>query len=160
MLSMHRPHDRVQLDPGEGRTKQSFAEESNINLIMAKYEKTGMLDHLNTHRGDYANFIGAEDYHTSMNLIREAGEAFMTIPAGVRARFDNDPARFLAFVQNEKNLDEMIEMGLARKGGPEAPGGPEPKTPEDPPLPVDPPPDGDGDDGGRSAKQAKGSTSS
>jgi len=112
-MGMYHPHDRVQLDPGPGRTKQSFAEESNINIIMRRYEKTGILDHFNTHQGDYGDFIGAQDYHTSMNLIREAGEAFMTIPAGVRAKFENDPARFLEFVQDPENLDEMVKMGLA-----------------------------------------------
>jgi len=114
MHSAYHPHDRVQLDPGPGRTKQSFAEESNINVIMKKYEKTGLLDHLNTHEGNYGNFIGYADYHSSMNAIREAGEAFMTIPAGVRAKFGNDPALFLEFVQNPDNKEEMIKMGLAR----------------------------------------------
>lgn len=111
---MYIPHDRVQLHPGPGRTKQSFADESNINLIMKKYEKTGMLDHLNRFNGDYGNFIGAADYHQAMNSIRDAGEAFMTIPARIRAKFDNDPAQFLEFVQDDKNHDEMVEMGLAR----------------------------------------------
>ncbi len=136
-MSMYHPHDRVQLDPGPGRTKQSFAEESNINIIMKKYEKTGMLDHLNRFNGQYGNFIAAPDYHTSMNAIREAGEAFMSIPAGVRAKFDNDPARFLEFVQDEKNHDEMIEMGLARPKPSEAPVEPKTKKGEEPPKATD-----------------------
>ncbi len=131
---MYHPHERVTLDPGPGRTKQSFAEESNINIIMKRYEKTGMLDHLNAHRGDYGDFIGASDYHTSMNLIREAGEMFMEIPAGVRARFGNDPAEFLEFVQDPDNLEEMVKMGLATKNETEAP-----EAPESPPEPSGPP---------------------
>jgi len=110
---------RIQLFCGEGRTHQSFKDESNINLIMAKYAKTGLLDHLNTHQGDYGNFIGYEDYHTSMNQIREAEAAFSTIPSKIRERFGNDPGQFLTFVQNPDNVDEMVEMGLARKAPPE-----------------------------------------
>ena len=121
MQSAYHEHERVQLHPGVGMTKQSFAEESNINLIMKKYEKTGLLEHFNQYEGRYGDFINYADYHSSMNLIREADEAFMTIPASVRAKFNNDPAKFLEFAQDEKNIDELIEMGLARAT---------PKTPE------------------------------
>lgn len=113
LLDRYRPHKRVQLDPGVGRTKQSFAPESNINLIIARYEKTGIADHLNHHQGNYGDFIAADDYHTSINRVREAEASFMTIPAGVRSKFDNDPAKFLAFVQDPENFDEMVTMGLA-----------------------------------------------
>jgi len=120
-MSMYHQHERVQIDASkDGRTKQSFAEESNINLIMKKYEKTGMLDHLNQHNGEYGDFIAAPDYHSAMNAIRIAGETFMSIPATVRAKFDNDPARFLAFVQDPENTEKMIEMGLARPPAKEA----------------------------------------
>ncbi len=142
-MGMFHPHDRVQLDPGEGRTKQSFSEESNINIIMAKYEKTGMLDHLATHQGRYGDFIGGPDYHQALSALRAADEAFETIPAGVRARFDNDPAKFLSFVQDPENLDEMIKMGLAKApprytaepgDTPAAPGPPAGPAEADPPA--------------------------
>lgn len=129
MQSAYHPHDRVQLDPGPGLTKQSFAKESNINLIMAKYEKTGILDHLNTHEGKYDNFIGYPDYHTAMNQIRQAGEMFMSIPAGVRAVFDNDPAKFLEFAQDPENHDDLVEMGLARAQPPTSEAPPEAEKP-------------------------------
>ncbi len=151
-MSMYHPHDRVQLQPGKGRTKQSFAEESNINLIMKKYEKTGMLDHLNKYDGKYGNFIAAPDYHTAMNQIRSAGEMFMEIPASIRSKFDNDPAQFLKFAQDPENFEAMKKMGLAKEmpdeevvsepptpaAPPEAPTPPgdAPKPPADPPLPL------------------------
>ncbi len=142
MQGMYVPHDRVQLEPGPGRTKQSFSEESNINLIMAKYEKTGMLDHFNQHEGQYGNFIAAPDYHTSMNLIREAGEMFMEIPATIRAKFGNDPAQFLAFVQDPDNEDKMVEMGLAMAKPLEPPEEAKTKTGgKSPDKPVPPPGD-------------------
>lgn len=141
-MGMYHPHDPVTLDASkDGRTKQSFADESNINTIMKKYEATGMLDHLNKHDGQYANFIAAPDYHTAMNAIRDAGEMFMEIPATIRAKFDNDPAQFLKFVQDPDNLDEMREMGLAHRA-PEQPDQADqpsedldpPKTPKEPPA--------------------------
>ncbi len=116
MKIAYQPHDRVQIHFTEPTmTKQSFADECDVNNIMARFEKTGVLEHLNTHQGDYADFIGVEDYHTSLNRIHEATEAFMTIPANIRAEFDNDPGKFVAFADDPKNLDRMVELGLANK---------------------------------------------
>lgn len=118
LMGAYRPHPRVQLTMPEGEkilTKQSFANETEINNIMARYVKTGLLDHLNTYQGDYGDFIPFADYHTSMNRIRDAGAAFMTLPAATRAKFANDPATFLEFVQDPENYDEMVKMGLAHE---------------------------------------------
>lgn len=119
---MYHPHDRVQIDFKDAplMTKQSFQAECNINEIMSKFDKTGLLEHLNTHQGDYGNFLGFEDYHTSVNRVIEANEAFMTIPAAVRAKFNNDPAKFMEFAQDHENLDELIEMGLANPRPPDS----------------------------------------
>lgn len=138
-LDRFRPHPRVHPESGPGRTKQSFADESNINIIMKRYEKTGVLDHFNQHQGDYGDFIAAPDYHTAMNMIRDAGEMFMEIPATVRAQFKNDPAAFLAFVQDPDNTDAMIEMGLARP----APVPDQEITPKE--APSEPPPPSEAD---------------
>ncbi len=98
---------------GPSLAKQSFQNECDINTIMRKFEKNGLIDHLNTYNGEYGNFIPFADYHTSLNTILAADEAFASIPSSIRTRFDNDPAKFLEFAQNQNNLDQMIEMGLA-----------------------------------------------
>ncbi len=120
---------------GPSLAKQSFASECDINNIMRKYQKTGLIEHLNTHQGDYGNFIGFEDYHQSLNQILEAQESFASIPSSVRRQFNNDPEVFLKFAQNPENLDQMIEMGLApprpseaRTTEPPAAGAPSPGT--------------------------------
>ncbi len=127
---------------GTSLAKQSFKEECDINTIMRKYEKSGLIAHLNKHQGQYGNFIGFQDYHASQNQILEARESFATIPAKIRAKFNNDPATFLEFAQNPDNLDQMIEMGLAP---PKPPGplteattkeAPKPETSDEPPPAV------------------------
>ncbi len=113
-MTAYRVHDRVTLDPvGKSRTKQAFKDEVDINNILRKHEKGLLTDHLNQYEGHYGDFIVAGDFHSHMVLIEEAKTAFMTIPAQIRARFNNDPALFLAFAQDEDNLDQMREMGLA-----------------------------------------------
>ena len=100
---------------------QSFQAECDVNGIMKKFEKTGLLDHVNEHHGDYGNYIGFDDYHASLNSIRAAEDAFNSIPAKIRAKFDNDPAQFLLFVQDDDNHDEIVAMGLANAGPEDGP---------------------------------------
>lgn len=129
-------HERVTMVPeGPTLTKQAFRKECDINQIMKQYSKNGLLDHLNTHQGNYGDFISFEDYHTSLNKILEAKDAFYSIPSEIRAKFDNDPALFIKFAQDEQNHDQMVEMGLARAREPAADPKGEAPVPE-PPLPV------------------------
>lgn len=93
-------------------THQCFAQECDINLIMARYQKTGIIEHVRSVEGRYGDFISSPDYHTAMNEIIAAQDAFDSLPSSLRARFENDPARFLDFVHDEKNRDEMIQLGL------------------------------------------------
>lgn len=112
-------------------TKQSFRDECNINNIMAKYIRTGVIDHANNYQAEYG-FALALDYREANEIIIRADAMFLDLPSSVRERFDNDPAEFLAFVQDEANLPEMQEMGLVSK--------PEPiQEPEPAPLATDPP---------------------
>jgi len=125
--------------------KQSFKEECDINGIMSRFEKSGLMDHVNKFQGDYGDFTEAQDYHTSMNQILAAQAAFDSLPAKMRSRFGNQPAAFLEFVEDESNEDEMREMGLlpptTRKEGPEVPipAPAPPTTTELPEAPPDPP---------------------
>jgi phage internal scaffolding protein len=114
LLGAYRPHARVRVKfPNPSLVKQAMQNECDINNIMHRFEKTGMLNHLNEHHGDYGDFIDYNSYHASMNQILEAQAAFASIPAKIRAQFQNDPSIFLQFAQDPKNLDQMVEMGLA-----------------------------------------------
>lgn len=92
-------------------TKQSFAEESEINNIMAKYAKTGLIEHVKNH-GGYSDMPGPLDYQEALQLTIEAQISFDELPAIVRKEFDNDPFKFLAFVENPENVERMAELGL------------------------------------------------
>lgn len=94
-------------------TKQSFKEECDVNNILKKFAKTGLIDHVNRFAGDYGNYTSVQDYQTSLNQIMSANEMFDSLPSKVRARFGNSPAEFLDFVGNPENIQEMISLGLA-----------------------------------------------
>lgn len=112
--NVHIPHPRHRLEfPLPSLAKQSFRDEANINNIMARYERTGIIEHQNKFNGQYGDFTSDLDYHGAMNQVIAAQNMFETLPAKVRAKFNNDPGQFLEFADNPENSDELIEMGLA-----------------------------------------------
>lgn len=92
-------------------TRQEFKDECDINTIMAQYERTGELFHINEAAPQYMDCNG-DDFRASMDYIAGAFSMFEELPSKIRAQFDNDPAAFLDFTSQEKNLPEMAAMGL------------------------------------------------
>ena len=113
-ITAYQQKNRHQIDFGKkSRTKQAHAKEADINYIMRKYLKTGLIEHSRKHQPDYG-FATSEDFHTSMNIITKANSMFEELPSQIRAKFENKPEQFLDFVNNEKNVPEMVELGLAQ----------------------------------------------
>lgn len=115
--------DRVPFQTrGESRAKPSFRDETDINNIMRRFEKTGVIDHYSRVQGHYGDYSVVPDYQQALNAVINAREMFMSLPAAIRKRFDNDPGEFLAFAEDPANEDAMIEMGLMQaKPAPTAP---------------------------------------
>lgn len=99
----------------KSHTQQNSRDAVCINKLMAKYRKTGMLDHVNTYQGNYGDFTTHTDFAESMNKVVKANQAFDQLPSELRKRFNNDTADFLEFVHDPKNIDEMVDLGLAVK---------------------------------------------
>lgn len=103
----------VSLCSEDGRTRQEFADECDINVLMARYEKHGVLNHYNAAAPEYFDASEVPDLQTAITAMREAERAFMTLPATVRREFDNDAVKFVAYAQDPENLERMREWGLA-----------------------------------------------
>lgn len=118
----------------QSRAKQEFRDECDINVLMKKYERTGLITHVNRYQGQYADVTEIVDYQGAQNAVIAAQEAFGSLPSSIRARFENDPAKFMDFVHDEANFDKLVEMGLAKA----RPKGPEPvqDAPKAPAAPV------------------------
>jgi len=101
-------------DLGQSLTKQSFTAECDINNIMRKYQKTGAIEHVNKHEASYG-FATSLDFQGALETVTRGQTMFDELPSSIRTKFDNDPAKFLDFVQDKNNLEEMQEMGLAHK---------------------------------------------
>lgn len=101
---------KTKVDP-VSMTKQSFKDECDINKIMAKFQKTGAIEHYAKHQPQYGDTTGI-DYLDCLNVVANANTMFEELPSTIRKKFENDPRQFLDFVQNPDNQEEMIELGL------------------------------------------------
>lgn len=123
--------------PDPSLTKQSFKDECDINKIMARFQRTGVLDHVRKHQPEYG-FASNADFTSSMQLVAQAQSMFEELPSSVRKRFDNSPGAFLDFVQDESNTAEMAELGLMGDDyQPSPPAEPPPAPPGPPEAPND-----------------------
>lgn len=91
-------------------TQQQFADECDINNILAKFVKTGFLDNIGP--GVYADVSASGDYMEALDTIRRADEEFSALPSHIRKEFENNPANFLAFCSDPGNHDRAVEIGL------------------------------------------------
>lgn len=98
----------------EDRTQQSFRDECDINFLMKRYEKTGILP---TGRESVPQFgdVTGMDFMASMQQVAEVSGAFSMLDARTRARFENDPSRMLDFLADPANMDEAVKLGLVAK---------------------------------------------
>lgn len=111
------PYERVpvrKVFTKASRVEQNHRDRCNINTILKKCKKTGLLPS----RGDagyYGDFTGVEDFHSNIQRIEAAQQAFMTLPANVRKEFKNDPGMLLDFLSNSENRQKAIELGILPK---------------------------------------------
>lgn len=92
--------------------QQSFKEQSDINTIVRQFGLTGELPQ-NVQVPVSGDFSEVGDFQSAMAIVRKAEEAFMQLPADVRARFHNDPQELQVFVENKDNIDEARKLGIA-----------------------------------------------
>lgn len=106
------PKNRIRMSVfSESKAKQSFAKECDINTIMARYAKTGVLNFVNKKPAQFGDVTGW-NFRDAMDTVAIARQGFALLPADIRARFGNDPGAFLDFYENPDNEAELVSMGL------------------------------------------------
>lgn len=115
---------------GPGRTHQEDKERCDINNIMKRYRKVGVLP-VSQLEMFYADVSEMGDYRTALHNVQAVQGVFSKLPSDIRAAFDNDPAAFLDFTSDPNNRAEMMRMGLVSADGSDE-GGEPLKAPDGP----------------------------
>jgi len=109
---------KVTLTTLDARVEQCHRDECDINKIIAKYDRTGVLNHVNDFEARYEDLTGL-DYQTMLNTVANANSMFEGLPSEIRNQFDNEPQKFISFMDDENNNNAMYEMGLKQRPIPE-----------------------------------------
>ena len=96
----------------DGLTEQHHAETCDINKILAQFMETGILPTSTNNDPQYGD-VSEHDFQEVQNQLANAKTLFEELPDTVRAQFDNKPFKFLHFAEDPKNMDALVEMGLA-----------------------------------------------
>lgn len=97
--------ERTGIDTGtESLTQQQFAEEADVNTIVRRFGLMPIPGAMGV-EGVYGDFSGITDYDSAVDAIRKAEEGFMSLPAELRAKFQNDPGLLLEFMRTAKEDD-------------------------------------------------------
>lgn len=94
------------IDTGDiSLTQQHERDEVDINTIVRRFGITQQMPS-GVAGGVYGDFTGMSDYEDAVARIDRAKEGFMKLPAEVRDRVGNDPARLISIAQS-MTVDEF-----------------------------------------------------
>lgn len=96
------------------KTRQSELDAADINKILKRFEKSGILPMTNR-EGAYLDVSEVGDYRSALEQVRKADEYFAGLPADSRAIFENDPAVFLDAVNDPTQLHKLVDAGVVPK---------------------------------------------
>ncbi len=101
----------------DGRTKQSFRDECDINLIMQRAAQGGTISHLAKYEGTYSDFSDY-DFFEQTQMLTRGREIFDDLPAELRREFGQSPAAFFQYVNDPENVKTLAEKlpALAKPG--------------------------------------------
>lgn len=117
------PRRRVALyfDPKEDRTQQSYKDDCDINLIMQRYLRTGVLP--SSDRQPVYLDTTAYDFLEAQNLVARARGEFSLLPADERDKYGNQVELWLddKARQAAEAAEEVSRAAEAAKVAPAAP---------------------------------------
>lgn len=103
----------------------SFAKDCDVNEIMAKFARTGEINHLSKTSGQYIDASEFGDFQEAANTVSRANSEFNALPALIRERFNQNPSELISFLQDPSNIEEAAKLGLIPVPIPTASGTPE-----------------------------------
>lgn len=107
----YNPKDHGSINEEPSLTHQSFKEECDINTLLSNMAANGLFpdDHQPL---NYKDCVASVDYKTALDIIIQSEDAFYSLEANIRARFNNDPAQLLEFLEDKNNRVEAENLGI------------------------------------------------
>lgn len=100
-------------DPG--RTKPEFADEVNINSIVARVRKGHPAPVRSRGVGVFGDFSAPQDFTAAAEAVADARDRFLALPAAVKDRMRQSPSMLLEALADDAQVLELLELGLPRE---------------------------------------------
>lgn len=131
--------DRVAViapEGGESRTQQHFKDEVNINNIIKRYNKTGVISHVQRAQARYGDFTQMADYCENLDMVAKAQQGFEQLPAEVRNHpgIKNSLGNFMEFMKKAENKEQLQKWGFVKADEPKIEPPAQPAEPATPPA--------------------------
>ena len=94
--------------------RKADAKEADINKVISRIISGGgaRVNSAPAVFADVSQFSGLQD---ALIMVSEAQEGFMSLDADVRERFDNDPVKLVAFLEDASNREEAVNADLLNR---------------------------------------------
>lgn len=97
----------------EPMTVQSEAQNADLNFLLRELRGVDGIPVMgDSSKCFYGDVSEVGDYQSCLETVIAARDAFMQQPAHIRAKFDNDPGKFIDYCTDPVNADEAIKLGL------------------------------------------------
>nr|QJB18815.1 MAG: internal scaffolding protein [Microvirus sp.] len=104
------------INEADSLTQQHFAESADINVLVQRFGlDKGPIPHVPFNPEYYGDFTDVPDLRTALDLVNDAKNRFMALPAKLRARFHNSPGELWHFVNDPENGEESVRLGLLQR---------------------------------------------
>lgn len=87
----------------------------DVNNIVRRHAETGLWGDTfapSERYPSFGDFSQVPDFHSAQLILAHSNEEFMSLPSGIRKRFNNDVSQLLSFLDDESNFDEAVKLGL------------------------------------------------
>lgn len=105
---MRTPHRESEV-PEKLRTQQQFKDELDVNNIVAKSNRGIAPSFTNRAVARYMDTSNTPDIAEAFNIIQEAQEAFLQLPAALRLELDNDPVNITQLTQDQARRFKLLK---------------------------------------------------
>jgi len=102
----------VQKSEFDEKTRQEFKADCDINKVIRRFVRDGFMGLTQQAPPQFADVSQLGDYRSMLEQVRAAEAYFARLPAKVRARFGNDPARYIDEARG-LSREELRELGMA-----------------------------------------------
>lgn len=96
----------VDFSKDKGRTIQEQKQGTDINYIMERFTRTGLIEHVRQNEPQFGDFTGI-DFQEMQDQVAKVKQLFDSLPSKVKQQFEHDPQKYLDFIAHQENVQDM-----------------------------------------------------